>query len=105
MAELPQGGIIQYGNPPPPPPRKKSRGITSPGGNNTIWQTFPLYGKSPQTQIPYVILGQHARLLGGGGGGEGGGGRNPIDGELLPYAIFRVEGNPRGGGYHVTPAP
>ena len=54
----------------PPPPRKKSDGRTSPGGNNTIWQTFPLYGKSPPTQTPYVILGQHVRFLLGGGGGK-----------------------------------
>ena len=39
-------------------------------GNNTIWKSFPLFGKSPPTQIPYVILGHHVRfiLLGGGGG-------------------------------------
>ena len=60
-------------------PRKKSHSRTSPGGNNTIWQAsrpeeipwqnFPLYGKSPPTQIPYVILGQHVRFVLGGGGG------------------------------------
>ena len=88
-----QGEIIPYGNP-PPPPRKKSYGRTSPGGNNTIWQTFTLYGKSPPKQIPYVIFGQHVRFLFGSGG------RNPIDWELLPYGIF--SGGIQGGS-HVTP--
>ena len=84
MANVPHEGIPSYGKPPPPPPPKTSHGRTSPGGNNTIWQTSPpprkkshgrtspggiisygkplyanlLYGKSPPTQIPYVILGQ-----------------------------------------------
>ena len=117
MAELPQGEIIPYGKPSTwrntlwqtfprkkshsrtspggiipcgkPSPRKKSDGRTSPKENNTIWQTFPLYGKSPPKQIPYVILGQHVRFL------LGGGGRNPIDGNFYHMVFY-----PGGGGIH-----
>ena len=57
-----RGGILPYGNPPPPPGRNPTAELPQ-GGNNTIWQTFPLYGKSPLTQIPYVILEQHGGEL------------------------------------------
>ena len=88
-----QGGIIPCGKPPPPPPRKKSDSKTSPGGNNTIWQTFPLYGKSPPTQIPYVILGHHVRFLLGEGGGK-----KSQRWELLPYGILSGGGGGSMGG-------
>ena len=65
---------IPYGK--PSPGRNPIAGF--PQGYNTIWQAFPpeeipwqnfpLYGKSPPTQIPYVILGQHVRFVLGGGG-------------------------------------
>ena len=94
-----QGGIIPCGKP-PPPPRKKSDSKTSPGGNNTIWQTFPLYGKSPPTQIPYVILGHHVLFLLGEGGGK-----KSQRWELLPYGILSGGGGGGGpwGGSYVTP--
>ena len=64
------------------------------------WHNFPLYGKSPPTQISYVILGQHVRFVLGGGGG----GRPPIDGELLPYGILSGGRKSMGGGEsHETP--
>ena len=86
MANFPRGIIPK----PPPPPGKNPM-----AEYNTIWQTFPLYGKSPPTQIPYVILGQHVRFLLGGGGGE-----KSHRWELLPYGILSGGG---GGGSYVTP--
>ena len=76
MADVTPEGI-PYGKPSP----GRNPIAEVPQGNNTIWQAFPpeeipwqnfpLYGKSPPTQSPYVILGQHVRfVLGGGGGGE-----------------------------------
>ena len=73
MANVPPEGI-PYGKPSP----GRNPIAELPQGNNTIWQAFPpeeipwqnfpLYGKSPPTQIPYVILGQHVRFFFWGGG-------------------------------------
>ena len=68
-------------------------------GNNVIWQTFPLYGKSPPNTNSICNIGTACAI--GGGGGE-----NPIDGELLPFGILSGGKEIHGGGgeSHVTPA-
>ena len=65
----------------------------------------PLYGKSPPTQIPYVILGQHVRFFLGEGGEKSH--RWGTNGELFTiYGILSGGGEEiHGGGEkaHMTP--
>ena len=103
--EIVPAEIMPYGKPSP-----GRNPITElPQENNTIWQAFspeeipwqnfPLYGKSPPTQIPYVIFGTACAICGErGGGGE----KSHRWGTFTIWYFIRGKEIHRGGGGNPT---